>query len=356
MRPVRFILLVEDDDDQIGSWQAEFKEFNKNETNPFVVELITARTYEEASVLLERCQLGAGLDAGIVDLRIPTSKGGGQGAENGNQAVEDLLDAMPGPIAIFSAHPGEIDDRIKDVPVKVFVKEEGQQQAIIAWICDHAPLMAAIRDTIADIRAEAAGVFASTIWPRWADTKKRKLDATVLQQLVTRQVVAHLTEQLSLSSNDAPPYHAAECYFDPPLRKSRLHTGDLLNLEDGVHVILTPQCDIVRQYPDQILLGKCSVIENWYAVKDKQNYATQNKGLKKHFLPPCNDRGPWMVDFNSLKTVPGSEGDQLLPNRFASIAPQFIPNLVQRFSAFIGRIGSPDIDVPSLDVAVDRSG
>ena len=47
-------------------------------------------------------------------------------------------------------------------------------------------------------------------------------------------------------------------------------------------------------------------------------------------------------------TVGNSEVPSLLENRFASVASQFVPNLVQRFAAYLGRIGQPDLDCDVL--------
>ena len=222
MRPLVYILLVEDDTDQIGSWQAEIREFNKDETRPFCLDLKVAETYEQAISAITASQL----DAAIVDVRIPKGGvGSGQSADNGNKTVDDLLDAVSGRIAIFSAHPGEIDEAIRTTPVKIFVKEAGQEKAILGWMCDHVALMTAIRQATGDIRREAARVFAGAIWPHWNRTRKRRLAPELLRQIFTRQIVAHLTEQLSLPLTDLPAYQASECYFAPPLRKARTPHG-----------------------------------------------------------------------------------------------------------------------------------
>jgi hypothetical protein len=76
-----------------------------------------------------------------------------------------------------------------------------------------------------------------------------------------------------------------------------MHTGDLLTLDDGVYVILSPQCDMVREYPEKVLLAKCKEVSSWDKVREvaRKKYATQGHAIKSHFIPPCGGKGPWLV-------------------------------------------------------------
>lgn len=47
-------------------------------------------------------------------------------------------------------------------------------------------------------------------------------------------------------------------------------------------------------------------------------------------------------------TVPAIQVPDLLAARFASISSSFVPNLVQRYAAYLGRIGQPDLDCDLL--------
>lgn len=342
MRPCRFVLLVEDDEDQIGTWQAEFTEFNDNEESPFKVHLRIARTLEEAQKILR----GFYINAAVVDLRVPGSSGTAAAAEAGNKALQDIIESVSGPTAVFSGHAGDIASFVGNTPIQVFKKESEELTAVVRWFSSHASLMTAIDEATTDIKHEMAEIFTGSIWRRWEETKQENLQPDILRKVVTRQVVAHISEQLSLPLNDAPPYHPYEFYFEPPLRKDRMHTGDLLALGDEVYVILSPQCDMVRDYPEKVLLAKCSNIPGWatFNVAKKQSYARQN-ALKSHFIPGCGAGGPWLVDFKHLITIDGKRIEDNKPARFASIAPQFIPHLIQRFAAFLGRVGQPELEV-----------
>jgi hypothetical protein len=343
VRPWRSILVLEDDEDQLGTWKAEIQEFNEDDGRPFRIALRTASNLTEARTILQKCYL----NAAIVDLRIPSGPDGPNTADSGNIAVKQIIETIAGPTAIFSGHPGEVAGFVANTPVRTFPKEAGQLKEIVDWLCQHAPLMTAVTDVSLDIRRETARVFEGMIWRRWDQTRDLQLSAEVLRQVVTRQVVAHIAEQLSLPLNNAPPYHPFEFYFEPPLRQDRMHTGDLLLVDEEVYVILTPQCDMVREYPEKVLLAKRREIIGWkkFPKSKKDQYSRQGHAIKSHFLPPCGDKGPWIVDFKFLITKDGPAFHELLPLRFASIAAQFVPNLIQRFSTFMGRIGQPEVEI-----------
>jgi hypothetical protein len=90
------------------------------------------------------------------------------------------------------------------------------------------------------------------------------------------------------------------------------------------------------------------------AEKEIRSHATQGHGIATHFLPPLDDKGPWLVEFQEVRTIHSGEVPAMLPRRFASIAPHFVPNLVQRYSAYLGRIGQPNISTDILSELCKR--
>ena len=52
-----------------------------------------------------------------------------------------------------------------------------------------------------------------------------------------------------------------------------------------------------------------------------------------------------MVQFREVVTRPLAELNACLDKREASIALAFLPNLIQRFGAYISRTGQPNIDI-----------
>jgi hypothetical protein len=231
------------------------------------------------------------------------------------------------------------------------------------WLAEHSGLMVALADAQQVIRRESARLFHSSLWPRWSQRHERGLVPDPFGPIVARQISAHLAESLELSLADRTRSLADEFYFVPSMRE-RLHTGDLVEIEAGnVYVVVTPQCDMVRDYPENVLLARCDPEMEWRAIeeatrrnggvvsatsKEKIGRLVTHKSISLHFIPPCDARGPWNVNFRRLITKVQNEVESLIVGRFASISPQFLPNLMSRFAAYLGRYGQPDLDVEEL--------
>ena len=355
------LLLVEDDNEEIERFQRAITDENQS-TEPLLnFNVIVARTKDQALNILEEHYV----DCAVVDLRIPASEDEESDLTQGNVFLRKSLAERAIPLIVHSGHTVEIADDLVQYNIKSFEKMGGEYPEIFAWFNDHTPLIRAMQSFRKSLMEETALIFQKSILPHWKDTKKYEEGDGHLQKIIFRQIVAHLAEQLSLPLADAPQHHLHEVYFRPPLREDRLHTGDIVRYNGTVHVVVTPQCNIANHYPVQFLLAKCRTMEveldglagQWEgnkrerlkAKKTVADMANQNVSISEHFLPPCGDEGPWLVEFKSVCSVPRDDKDQLLDSRIASITPQFIPNLVQRFAAYLGRHGQPNLSVVELE-------
>ena len=180
--------------------------------------------------------------------------------------------------------------------------------------------------------------------------------------MILRQCAGYIAEEMSV--NEAPGWHSFEAYFKPSLRQDRAHTGDIFELEDGLWIILSPQCDMANKKIATVILAACAndAVQDWTSARD--NYASVDDGKKKkgadairgfigqnklkpsnHFLPPFGaNHHPLIVDFGNVKIVAMNDVDAILKQRIASLSPALIPNLTQRFGAWISRTGQPDFD------------
>ena len=248
--------------------------------------------------------------------------------------------------------------------VKIIEKEGGEYPEIFEWFYKEAPLIGVMISVRKDLMRETAPLFQKSILPHWEASEGFREKDDDLHKIILRQIVSHLAERLSLPLFGAPKHHLQEVYFRPPLREDRLHTGDLVRYEGGVHVIVTPQCNMVNVDPENFLLAKCNELSaKMDEIRtllagggDKQkrgkqclsDFASQQVPASVHYLPPCGDDGPWMIDFKVVQSVPQRMKETLLANRFASLTPQFIPNMIQRFASYIGRHGQPDLNTDEL--------
>jgi len=113
---------------------------------------------------------------------------------------------------------------------------------------------------------------------------------------------------------------------------------------DGkVSTVLLAQCEDIS--------GKWSALsstDSKSARSELNRLAQHDQKPKQHFLPRMRisdkvERGPWLVQFHHLQACDSAKAfADLTPKRFASLAPQFSPSLVERFGAYFSRIGTPD--------------
>ncbi|MEQ9244498.1 MAG: hypothetical protein RLO21_00770 [Nitratireductor sp.] len=361
-REVYRMLFVEDNEQELERFRRNLGEFNSDETKDIRLELLSANCLEEAFKQLKTQRV----DCAMIDLRIPKHAGGiGDGDEaNGNAAIESILLGYAMPIVVHSGHLGELDPKIKEANLKEIGKDADAHTAALDWFAGNRTLMRAMAEARKRIRTETAKVFFKAIWQQWQSDDDLARDREQIHATISRQIVSYVAEMLTLENPEVPAFHVREFYFVPPLRE-RLHTGDLLTIGNDVFVVVTPQCDIANSYPDHLLVARCIELKDELdrlkdkvqknsgslssAVKDQiRKWATQNIGTSRHFLPPCNNRGPWLIDFAAASTLPSDNATKLLKGRFASITPQFIPNLVQRWSAHLGRVGQPNLDEEEL--------
>lgn len=175
-------------------------------------------------------------------------------------------------------------------------------------------------------------------------------------RVIAVQTASHLAESLA---KFPAKHHPEEFYIVPALHAERLDTGDILSIGDKLYIVLTPRCNMANKPPANYLLATLSTLSDWAtwkedllgasgkkrekAEKEIRNHATQGHESASHFLPPLNGEGPWLVDFKEARTIKSKLADKLIDRRMATVAPQFVPNLVQRYSAYLGRIGQPEI-------------
>jgi CheY-like chemotaxis protein len=355
------LLVVEDLETQRSTWRREIEEFNEDAQKGFAFEAIFAPSGDDALQMLSKHVI----DCGIIDLRLPVKQGAEVAAGQGNKIISELIKRFPAPVAVVSGHPGEMAEDLKRTSIKAFSKDAENYKAALNWLASHRDLITSLKHAQSLITRETIRIFHGVLWPRWKITDSSKGDLTGRKATVVRQIVSHLAEELSLPGANTPRFAPEEFYVKPSIRE-RLHTGDILKLKDGLFIVLTPQCSIANSYPDYLIVAPCKEKQDWKdilpqlrstnkekretAEKRLRNFSTQAHALSSHFIPPCDGEGPWLVGFDNIKTIPcnDEEIDVLRRQRVMSLAPRFLPNLVQRFASYMGRIGQPDVDVEEL--------
>jgi CheY-like chemotaxis protein len=338
--PTLHILLVEDQQDNIDAWNDRANAHNADAAaHGFSVETVSAPSVAEAQRVL-RTQKP---DAVVVDLRLQVD-GPMQPNDNGNALVRYALGAHPVAIAVYTGQRQEAE--VKDVPqVEVFDRGDGLDP-VFTWLSRQHGMLLQLRATREAVERETARVFFRSIWPRWKNWAKKD-DGRDIGAMLARHVVAHVHD--ALLDADGGAAHPEETYFMPPI-KERLDTGDLIKSSDKLWIVVTPRCDLAQQGKvETVLAARCDDISGRWTekIKERPRIAQHDGSHKLHFLPPMLDHegrqlGPWFVHFHDLKAVPVAQAHaELTANRWASLAPQFVPSLVERFGAYFSRIGTP---------------
>ncbi len=349
--PSLHVLLVEDEDTNIETWREQVALHNADaETNGFMIETDHSKSVGEAKSKLRLGQF----DALVVDLRLQGEPGVAEHNDHGNDLVKYVIGAVPIAVVIYTGQAADASD-YGCPQVQIMDKGDGLQP-VFSWLARQKDLLFSIRSARETYDRETARIFFKSIWPRW-QYWNTKMEGKELSDMVARHVVAHVHDSLLYTGEDGA--HFEEWYFVPPLR-ARMDTGDLVERDGLVWLVVTPRCDLAHDgKTTTILIAQCvdasqewtEAVKNGKQQKILDNFRRHKNSQKLHFLVPLrdengNERGPWFVSFDNLQALPATEAfAALTPNRFASLAPKFVPSLVERFGAYFSRIGTPSFSI-----------
>jgi len=355
------ILIVEDNEDMRNSWTRDIRDFNRDSARPFNFSATFATTKNEAISVIDHRRF----DCAVVDLRLPHGDSPeGSDQPLGNDVIKVLLESTGIPTYVYSGFDAEASELTRLSNIRIISKQGGASKRILISIAAEAPLMEAMRHTRRIIFQETSKLFNQSIWSRWETKWSGLADKTLVFNIIARQTAAHIAESLSKAPTK---HHPEEFYIVPSLHSDRLDTGDIVKIGSKAYIVLTPRCNMANQLPRNFLLASLSVVSDWAqwktdllgastkkrerAEKEIRNHANQGHEIGSHFLPPLNGDGPWLVNFKEARTVKSGLADRLISMRIATVAPQFVPNLVQRYSSYLGRIGQPEIgDTELIDL------
>lgn len=362
------ILVVDDNDRMITLANEALEKWNEtNSANGRIFDAAIAKSPEGAAKEL----FFRKIDCALIDLRLPSVDLRNhvetrEDSESGNRLAAELLRKVGIPVAIISGFPEDADPSlVDDVTVKAFGKADDGYELAVSWLADQWELMDALRAVRQKLEQSTAEVFSRRIWPNWSQMADAiGHDSDRLATAIARQYASHTAEFLGQEGDD---WHPFESFIVPSYVDGRAHTGDIFYLE-GVHwIVLTPQCDMATEKVENVLLAECSLgvegggkhlnalrepasdAQREKAARFFRDLVNQKRSASVHFLPPIPGlTDPLLVQFGKIRTMPLDELNGQLKTRVASVSPQFLSNLVQRFGAFISRTGQPNIDVEHL--------
>lgn len=361
---MRRILFAEDDDisrDRMETAVGDWNEAEKANGKEFAIEPVGSEAEVRAALESRR------FDCALFDLRLPRGAKGKPSAQVGNTLALATMRKRGVPVALVTANQAEVSDDLRDIElVKQFDKGDADvYKSVVGWLGEQWAMMEVLSEAKAEIEASAADVFMKRLWPQWGQyAALNKVDSAQLSKMVARQYVSHMAELLGADGEGSISWHPFEAYVKPAVYDTRAHTGDVFRLDDGLWIVLSPQCDMATAKIPNVLLSKISEgIADWDthlaaiggdASKTKKDAATkffatltnQNRSVSQHFLPPLpGEKKPLLVEFGQLRSIPIGDLQASLDKRLASLAAPFLANLVQRFGAYISRAGQPNLDI-----------
>ncbi len=357
------ILFVDNDDSQASIFKDAVTDWNAAQAGRRM-EIVRATAVDEAKKIFAQRHL----DAALIDLKLPLTAGAKDLPSGGNELAESTLLEVGMPIAIVSGYPEDLDAELAARPtVKVFNKGDTDVYVqVCRWLDSQWAMMAILASTRRHIQILGAKVFLQRLWPRWETySGLTGSDQEELTRIVTRQYVGYIAEMIGHDGDGNASWHPYECFVQPALLDNRAHTGDLFRIDGKLWVVLTPACDMATGKAEAVLLAGIDEdgLSDWAekvgslhgpalsssAQQKLDRYfnklVNQNVDVSEHFLPPLNGGTPMMVRFKEVSVRQLEFLNHNLKLREASIAPAFLPNLVQRFGAWMSRTGQPNIDI-----------
>lgn len=376
-------VLVVDDDESVAELTAELLFYRSD------VEATFETSFDKA---LQTIAEGS-IDVLILDIRNQSLS---------EKATSVAVDVDPGlkifseirsqrflPVVFYTALPDSVKDLRLVSPfiqvVSKVYKEVSHEDDDISRLRDaiddivDSNLLHIIRELGVHIKDEIRKFMADFVENYWEILQNQKAD---LAHLLLRRLSASLelgagvfADRLEHHSPDSSgKVHPVRFYVVPPIDDYRM--GDILCDSDiktmGVYddsvswyIILTPSCDLVRDRPKAkyVVLAECVILrdfqeyQDWMKSEDHRNRLVSllnsrpNKGQpdRYHYLPAAWQIPDLIVDLQRILHIPYEQ----LANytKAASLDSPFSEALANKFNRYMGRVGTPDLD---LDAALGR--
>ena len=212
----------------------------------------------------------------------------------------------------------------------------------------------------------------------WKEGASNPYEQTDLTYLLTRRLALALESEArkmarklagtAVPMADPKNIHPMQMYVYPPIGGRRL-AGDVVkgtvHGETGYWIVLTPSCDFERESRiSSVLLARCVPFDSEPEYLKWRENPEENLGALKEiigdnrskaqserfkFLPGTYFLPDMIADFQRLSSVSLEELKGL--EAIVSLDSPFAEALLDRFSRYFGRIGTPDVD---KNVVIER--
>jgi len=345
------LLIIEDEVAQLQIYNDAIDQFNKK--NLVQIKQTICKDFAEG----EKALLSPMYDAAIIDLKLSSSD-----ALEGKTLVEKVYQKIRIPIFIVSGSIAQIDDIPENALLRKKLRTELMSGILLEIFDIYKTGITSFLKPNGIIDQKLSEIF----WNNLSSDIGLWIVANNTNTLL-RYILSHFQEYLDINPDgDFEEYHPAEIYITPPIKKNP-HTGDLIEFQKELYLILTPACDIVIQgyrsndsglemapirKADKIVLAKVKQF-NYKELcankagkleKDKIKNFVTNQLYRYHYLPSFKNNDGFLVDFQELTSI----YPNAVFNRVASISAPFIKDIISRFSNYYSRQGQPTFQQESI--------
>ncbi|HYG38085.1 MAG TPA: hypothetical protein VD908_05675 [Cytophagales bacterium] len=341
MSPIN-LLIIEDEHTQIQAYEDVIEQHNKKNEYTFVYTI--CKSFKEGEQALKT----PNYDAAIIDLKLSNSN-----ELEGKKLVEAVYQKIRIPIIIYSGSIAQIDDIQENALLKKKLRTEQLSDILIEIISIYKTGITGFLRPSGSLDSKLTHIF----WNHLATDLDIWINHNNPDTLL-RYIISHFQEYLDINPvGDFQDYHPSEVYIKPPIKKNN-HTGDIIEFNGKLFLILTPACDMVFNYKfdekgtktpyrkaESILLApvidfdykKCCLNKNGEVNKGKISDFVKNINYRFHYLPPYLNSNGYIIDFQKLTSIDFEEKITTL----ATISSPFIKDIISRFSNYYSRQGQP---------------
>lgn len=355
------ILIVEDDQTKRDDYSRYIKAYNLDNDHTSIIEEFG---YDKNNAIEKLQNILNKYDGAIIDLDLVGS--GGTDA-SGNEVISEIKRNQRFPIFVITGTPNNIspEHNVENAVFGVFERDAIDLDVIFnRFFSIKATGIINLLNRDGEIEKLIQDIFwdhISTSLDNWTQDTSR--NSSEKEHSLLRYTILHMLEYL-----DESKVHPSEFYITRPV-KNTLSTGDLISIDERRYVVLTPACDFVyhngkRKVEKVFLLGikEIDSIPEFSILKDKSSISELSNNKKSdisklitngskpfyHYIPKHNTINAGIIDFQDKHSMSIEELEDRIAkkneSRFATISMPFLKDLIERYSSYYARQGSPDFD------------
>ena len=285
-------------------------------------------------------------------------------AVNDDQAGITVLEALKARgfvgTVLFTAHPENVQ-HLEGPFVRIVGKERAPFESIAKALAELVAtgIPAAHRNISILLDATLRDYMWEFVAKNWSELHHMAASGD-FERTVLRRMTASLTRDRELAEDCI---HPAEMYLMPPLGGNVSRLGDVRRraVEHGVEylVVIWPSCDLIQKddRPTKVDSVICAVaseakqddlVRSVIERPSKGNHSRLDQTIgnrgEEHlcFLPGLCDLPDLLINLRRIEVVSLTSLSKC--DRMATLASPFAEEVLSRFSRYIGRVGTPDLD------------